>query len=906
MHPLTVPALLIAVAAAATAATEIPTNTWVMAPTHGFPVQIVGFDRLVYAPAPVKKAVILGNYHELGSEPNEALIAYDLEANRWDVLDMGSLVHGEHMPEGGHGTGAFAYDPHLRQFLYWGTQSGSNQAENNYHTWWFDPIGQVGRHKQTPFGPGAHKAVVSYYDVGRRRWVFLADGTFAYDPVANAWTDLRPSGTPPTRGYFSAMTYRDRDGRGYHFGGAGATDASNDLHVFDLAANAWSRLEPTGSRPEPRSRTSLAYDSRNDVLLVYGGMRADGTMLGDTWIFSPTANRWTEMRPARTPTVDGISPSWERVAYDPDHNVFIFANAAPGGFAAGGGYLQTWLYRYAGDGPDSGTTDPVNVPTPGRAGHHADAWASEPVLTAWDGDAVLGWIETGRPADATEGRWPHLYAARRSGGAWAQLGGRFDSIAGEARGRTENRAPSIAMVAGEPWVSWLQYNNSGAETFNVYARRWNGAAWVGGRIPKSTDSPFILQGRSQLADVGGVATAAVAEIDKSRSPMQVLLRAWSFVGGSWRRLGDGPLNRDAARFAATPASLVASLSLADHAGAPLAAWTEFTRDAVIARSTPPQVYVARWADGAWTALGGSLNADPAGWATDACAAVLRGVPHVAWTERSVAGEARLRVKAWDGAAWRAVGATLNRTAGQAFRARLVADDATGALHVAWVEQAALGERAQAYVSRWSGGAWTPLGGSLNADGARGSAQRMALTIGGGQPIAAWGEVAPGCLRQLYAKRWDGSAWTMLPGSSARDTTPPSAPMALAATAVSAASVELAWAAATDDVAVVGYRVLRDGAVVGTTARTSWSDASVASSTGYAYAVQALDASGNASAATPPLAVTTPADGGAPGGPGTPGGGPSTRRDGGGGCGAGAAAALAAAALALASLRRRFR
>ena len=49
-----------------------------------------------------------------------------------------------------------------------------------------------------------------------------------------------------------------------------------------------------------------------------------------------------------------------------------------------------------------------------------------------------------------------------------------------------------------------------------------------------------------------------------------------------------------------------------------------------------------------------------------------------------------------------------------------------------------------------------------------------------------------------------------------DTTPPSAPGSLNATATSPLSVSLSWTAATDDVGVTGYRVLRNGTQVGTT------------------------------------------------------------------------------------------
>lgn len=91
-----------------------------------------------------------------------------------------------------------------------------------------------------------------------------------------------------------------------------------------------------------------------------------------------------------------------------------------------------------------------------------------------------------------------------------------------------------------------------------------------------------------------------------------------------------------------------------------------------------------------------------------------------------------------------------------------------------------------------------------------------------------------------------------------DTTAPSAPSDLRTTAVAHDSVALAWSAATDDVGVTGYDILRDGSLVGQSSTTTWIDSTVGPSTNYGYAVQARDAAGNIGPATPGLTVTTAA------------------------------------------------
>jgi chitodextrinase len=96
------------------------------------------------------------------------------------------------------------------------------------------------------------------------------------------------------------------------------------------------------------------------------------------------------------------------------------------------------------------------------------------------------------------------------------------------------------------------------------------------------------------------------------------------------------------------------------------------------------------------------------------------------------------------------------------------------------------------------------------------------------------------------------------GSNA-DTTPPTAPTGLTATAQAPNHVALTWTASTDNVAVTGYRVSRNGAVVATVTGTSYDDRTVAASTSYDYTVVAVDGAGNVSPPSNVATATTPGD-----------------------------------------------
>jgi chitodextrinase len=119
--------------------------------------------------------------------------------------------------------------------------------------------------------------------------------------------------------------------------------------------------------------------------------------------------------------------------------------------------------------------------------------------------------------------------------------------------------------------------------------------------------------------------------------------------------------------------------------------------------------------------------------------------------------------------------------------------------------------------------------------------------------------------------WVMSLATFKAASGGGDTTPPTAPSGLTASAVSSSQINLSWTASTDNVGVTGYKVERcqgasctTFAQIATPTATTYSDTGLAASTSYSYRVRATDAAGNlsgyssvASAATNPAGDMTP-------------------------------------------------
>ena len=90
-----------------------------------------------------------------------------------------------------------------------------------------------------------------------------------------------------------------------------------------------------------------------------------------------------------------------------------------------------------------------------------------------------------------------------------------------------------------------------------------------------------------------------------------------------------------------------------------------------------------------------------------------------------------------------------------------------------------------------------------------------------------------------------------------DTTAPTVPTKLTATAVSLSQINLTWTASTDAVGVVGYRIYRNGTLIGSTGATTYQNTDLAANTMYSYRVSAYDAANNESAKSATASEKTP-------------------------------------------------
>ncbi len=89
-----------------------------------------------------------------------------------------------------------------------------------------------------------------------------------------------------------------------------------------------------------------------------------------------------------------------------------------------------------------------------------------------------------------------------------------------------------------------------------------------------------------------------------------------------------------------------------------------------------------------------------------------------------------------------------------------------------------------------------------------------------------------------------------------DTEAPTVPQGLLADEILDNAVTVSWQEATDNIAVAGYTLSRDGTEIVTLPETSYTDTGLPSNTAFSYTVEAYDAAGNRSGPSGPLSVTT--------------------------------------------------
>ena len=151
--------------------------------------------------------------------------------------------------------------------------------------------------------------------------------------TGSGWLNVtgETQGAPPPRAYGRSVAYDPADGYLVVFGGLGA-NSSYLGDTWTYRNGTWTELHES-TAPEPRDHSTLAWDPVDHYLVLFGG--SAGGVFSDTWTFS--AGLWTQLFPASHPSARWSSS----LAWDAwDGYLVLF-----GGCSAGTEQNDTWTFQ---------------------------------------------------------------------------------------------------------------------------------------------------------------------------------------------------------------------------------------------------------------------------------------------------------------------------------------------------------------------------------------------------------------------------------------------------------------------------------------------------------------------------------------------------------------------------------
>ncbi len=159
---------------------------------------------------------------------------------------------------------------------------------------------------QLPSGPVARHDVPGATD-GTRMWVFGGAGAFLQslddlwqlDFATDTWTQMPDDGTRPSARTSGALVYYA--GALYLSGGHDATAVQRDSWKYDLAAQKWSKLAPSGS-PIAGAHFGYALDAQCGALMFSGGDNLDNYDVAFTDTLVLASPRFSTLVTSNLPT----------------------------------------------------------------------------------------------------------------------------------------------------------------------------------------------------------------------------------------------------------------------------------------------------------------------------------------------------------------------------------------------------------------------------------------------------------------------------------------------------------------------------------------------------------------------------------------------------------------------------
>ena len=139
---------------------------------------------------------------------------------------------------------------------------------------------------------------------------YLGD-TWGYSLEFKNWYRIETQTAPSARGRFVYAFDTKRKnmvifGGRFRAGGSGNYTMYNETWSFNVVSDEWEEIKVTGDKPIARINSAMVYDEKNDRFIMFGGNSSASGLsfspLNDTWIFTPSDNKWEKIQTANSPS----------------------------------------------------------------------------------------------------------------------------------------------------------------------------------------------------------------------------------------------------------------------------------------------------------------------------------------------------------------------------------------------------------------------------------------------------------------------------------------------------------------------------------------------------------------------------------------------------------------------------
>jgi hypothetical protein len=236
------------------------------------------------------------------------------------------------------------YDSESDKILIFGGFDGSGMSEE---LWAFDYETKKWTNKTPSSGPLGRCGQGFIYDSKRDLCIMFGgvgndekyyNDTWKYDYNSNTWTELFPVDSPSPR-CKGGIAYDSKSDRIIWFGGYGPDkELLDETWAYNYKENTWLKMTPNVS-PQARQRNPMMYDGDSDRVILFGGWVDGDEVLGDTWAYDFDTDTWTNMNPTTSPKPRARFGR----AYDPTRDVILYTHGFGG---KEGDFNDTWVYDY--------------------------------------------------------------------------------------------------------------------------------------------------------------------------------------------------------------------------------------------------------------------------------------------------------------------------------------------------------------------------------------------------------------------------------------------------------------------------------------------------------------------------------------------------------------------------------